>query len=615
MYLYNIIIIYLLIGLLVNYILGINFSTLSCGIFAWVGKDTKFFRRDLFNILGMYNDSRGGDGCGIYYDNNWMKGIGTSAKYEKLIVDYNLHNELKLKTNPVIIGHDRKVSVGSISLDNVQPVVLVDENDNTSFVQAHNGTITNYRALATKYKVDIENGDSDSVVLSKLIDKVGWSILEEYEGSAALVIYNIENSNVLYAFHGRSKASEYAVMSNERPLAYITFPGKGTYISSDIAHLNNLSIPDKKIIPYEFKYNVLYRLEGDTITEELEVHREKLFPEKPKKHYNNYNGTMNGFRYGKRSPIDFHDNTYYITAIRYNGGIYELNGDIVNGVFVLDNWGYVTKSIKFDKNAHYEVGFVHGVMMKDRLAYEIMNKFVVDNKLEEPSDFYDVSNFSKFEVAKMLKKCAATPFWRYHESDNFIGFLKPAIFDKYHNYGGNYYFDGTYNFPLSRYEFKIRTGDIDYGKEDKYLLTLKEFLMSNIGKDLDFSQTEEDKLKLIQSTINGSEDTAKKEDNSTKDNSSNGVELPDECSKCNKWITNQHFCVNLCPVSRGYSDDYDDYQIELGKLALKDSFKTVEDAIDEAVDTYDSLAIDLKSEQISDAITDLKIVKTKLNIN
>ena len=149
---------------------------LACGIFAWVGKDIKYFRRDLFNILGMYNDSRGGDSCGVYFDNMWYKGIGTTAKYEKLIPEFDLHNTLKLKINPVIIGHDRKVSVGSNTLVNAQPVILVDKDQNIDYVHAHNGTIGNYEELAKKHNVILENNESDSIAIAKLIDLIGFDI-------------------------------------------------------------------------------------------------------------------------------------------------------------------------------------------------------------------------------------------------------------------------------------------------------------------------------------------------------------------------------------------------------------------------------------------------------
>lgn len=604
MYLYNILIFYLLIGVIVNYIFGINFSTLSCGIFAWVGKDTKFFRRDLFNILGMYNDSRGGDACGVYFDNNWYKGVGTSAKYEKLIVDYNLHNTLKLKQHPVIIGHDRKVSVGYLTIDNAQPVVLETEEQNICYVQAHNGTITNYRELAKRYNLTIEAGESDSIILAKLIDRVGWSILQEYEGSAALVMYNMEEPNVIYAFHGRSRATEHVALTDERPLAYITFPSKGTYISSDINHLGNLSMPSKKIVPYEFKYNVLYRLEGDSVVEMMEVDRTKINMPTPKKNYN----IGAPFKSNKKSPLDYFENISSTTNVRYNTGLYLIDDEPAHGVYQLDNWGYLSTKLPFNPNVHFEVCFIYGVMMKDRLSFEIMSKFIEDNNIKSYTEFYNLENFNRYQALEILKKHAATPFWRYTQTGTFVGYIKPAICNSYDKYGGSHYFDGTYIFPLSRFQMRINYGDIIEVKEEKYLLTLGEFLKGSSGKHLNFSETSDEKLKLIDETISGK--SKKESDTIAKDiANSYGYSLPPECETCNKWSTDYEYCSKKCPL---YETIGDDDNHEMAVTTIKSSFKEVEDAIDTAIDVYESLSIDLKDDKVEEIIDSLKETKIKL---
>lgn len=600
MYLYNIIILYLLIGVIVNYIIGINFSTLSCGIFAWVGKDTKFFRRDLFNILGMYNDSRGGDACGVYFDDNWYKGISTSAKYEKLIVDYNLHNTLKLKSHPVIIGHDRKVSVGYLTIANAQPVILEDSEQQICYVQAHNGTITNYRALANKYKVNIEVGESDSIILAKLIDAVGWTVLEEYEGSAALVMYNKEEPNVIYAFHGRSRVTEYATLADERPLAYITFPGRGTYISSELSHLSNLSIPEKKIVPYEFKYNILYRLEGDTVMEFMEIDRTKLNQPSPKKtHF------LNSGYNSKKTPIDYAEKTIYRTAIRYNAGLYVLNGEPANGLYTLDAWGYIIDKLPFNKALHFEVGFIHGVMMKSRMSYEIMKKLVDDNNIYDTEDFYDVSSFNKLALVNLLKIHSATPFWRYSETAAFVGYLTPEVCKVSGN--GSHYFHGSYAFPLSRFIMKMNYGDIIEVKEDKYMITLNEFTKSSIGQNVDFSKTDDDQLGKILELVH-----FKKKEEPKDTTNTYGYSLPLECETCNKWSTDYDFCARSCPI---YAKEDDSAEYDLALTSMKSSFKEVEDAIDTAIDTYESLSIDLKKDNVESVIDVLKETKNKLILN
>ena len=161
-----------------------------CGIFGWTGVNVKSFNSIKFNILGNYNDSRGGDSCGVYYDETCIKGIDKESKYKDLVYSKELHTKLKLK-NPLIIGHTRKASVGGVSITNIQPVILENKDSEMLYVQAHNGTISNYEELAEKYKIKIDAKESDSMVLAKLIYKEGFKVLREYEGSAALLIHSI----------------------------------------------------------------------------------------------------------------------------------------------------------------------------------------------------------------------------------------------------------------------------------------------------------------------------------------------------------------------------------------------------------------------------------------
>lgn len=622
MQLYNVILIYLLIGVSLNYIFKINFSVLSCGIFAWVGKDIKYFRRDLFNILGMYNDNRGGDACGLYYDDNWYKGIGNTAKYEKLIVENDLHNTLKLKKYPVIIGHDRKTSVGHDTIINAQPVVLVDFNtEELLLIQAHNGTISNYYSLAKKYNVELITGESDSIAIAKLIDTVGWKILAEYEGSGAFVINKKDEPNILYAFHGKSKVTEYATtLTEERPLAYLTFPGKGTYISSDINHLKNISIPKKEIIPCEFRHNVLYKLEGDSVTEFMDIDRTIIKPTPKSVSYssNSSNNTKNN---SSKSPIS-HGDDETKRAIRYYNGLFHINDAPAHGTYVIDAWGWPIGSVKFNQDKHFELSFIYGILMKDRMAYETLLKIVKDANIIDLYEFYNQKNWWELKLGEELKKYSLFPFWRYTLKDNFVGFLKPNHWSNVFKQSGYYFYDGLFKPILSRLEFRVYVGQINAVSEKGILYSLNDFIkVGDIDPIVyDFSQTSAKKLEKIKDIVYA------------EDEEKSSIVLPHnlkivkksrdkwnmvDCDTCRAWEDNPDLCKKCMEqyeldTESTVDKAYRQYEEDLGSTVMIDSFKLVLDAIDDAVDTYESLAINLKNDEIENVLNDFRNLQTKL---
>lgn len=625
-HLFNLILIYIFINVLCNYIFGNNFSILSCGIFAWVGKDIKYFRKDLFNILGLYNDSRGGDGCGIYFDDSWTKGSGVNSKYEKLIPTYDLHNTLKLKKYPVIIGHDRKTSVGTSIIENIQPTVIIDDTDAVVYVQAHNGTIGNYTELAKKYNIDLTTGESDSVAMAKLIQAVGFGVLSEYEGSGAFVMYFKETPNILFAFHGRSKLTEYGNETDERPLAYLTFPGKGTYISSDIDHLKNISCPSKNIIPVEFDHNVLYRLEGDSITEVNKIDRSKI---NMKKQSTIFHKAI------PKSPAAY-DCGIVGNGIRYSKGIYvDEKRKPVHGVHIISTWGYLMKGFKFNPHSNFELCFIYGILMRNREAYEKMLKLLSSYEIDCSSDFYDRSNWLGNDLVTVLKECSLLPFWRYDTVDSMIGYLKPNTYRDYYKYAGSYYFDGRFSPPLSRYSFTIYNGDINSYTTGNMITTISDFISSGVVSpdEYDFSHvTDED----LQDILKNLEKESIKKDNKVitlpvSDKNRKEIKPPSDfnCADCEVWRYNEHFCSDYClgiensdkdklaesnkafELAYAYQDD--ETNEAMGKEVMLDSFRNTCNAINDCIDTYDSLAVDLKDEDVTDVIDSLKEVSTKLN--
>ena len=184
-----------------------------CGIFGLISLDKrKQFNFSMFSTLGINNDSRGGDSCGIFIDGNSEYG---TTKDNKFFSDFFLDSELLKKTEEfnIALGHCRKASPGmGVSPEKAQPIVLrTAKSGETRFVMIHNGTITNYEDLAKKYIPDIDiKGFTDSQVMARIFYFKGYDCLSEYIGGSVFFIvdYRQPEPDVLM-FKGKSRTYDY----------------------------------------------------------------------------------------------------------------------------------------------------------------------------------------------------------------------------------------------------------------------------------------------------------------------------------------------------------------------------------------------------------------------
>lgn len=227
-----------------------------CGIFGIVSNKVIPFDRRMFCTLGINNDSRGGDSCGIFIDGLTEYGVND----EKYFINFMLKSKLleTVRRCKCAIGHDRKASVGVVSLETAQPVTFKNADGNIDFVVIHNGTIHNYLDLADKYIPDIDCSNmTDSQVMATIFYNAGYDCLSEYQGGAVFFIVDYREGEPRYfAWKGESKKTSYSKDNEdkeERPFFFTT--GRDSIIFSSISTYLYVISPD------------VWTLNGNTLTE------------------------------------------------------------------------------------------------------------------------------------------------------------------------------------------------------------------------------------------------------------------------------------------------------------------------------------------------------------
>lgn len=256
-----------------------------------------------FNVLGVANDVRGGDSCGYFIDGKYNYGHEQTKLYENF---FKTDEELKtITTAKIAIGHDRKASVGGVSLEKAQPVVITKEDDDNvvDFVLIHNGTINNHKELAKKYLKTNEKDDfSDSQIMAYIIYYHGFEVLQEYIGAGAFVMvdYRQDRENpTAYIFKGESMQSYSGKPQEERPL-YLAMKQNEIWFSSLKSPLELITWnKNYKII--DLKTNTLFTIKDGTIIDEMEYDRTKI------EWKSQYGSSVQIYRNGRYFNMDDYD--------------------------------------------------------------------------------------------------------------------------------------------------------------------------------------------------------------------------------------------------------------------------------------------------------------------
>lgn len=365
--LFNFILIFTIIYLINKY-LSIEY-TAACGLFAFIGSEPdKYYNKLNFNILGVFNDTRGGDGCGIITPGYFEK--VTTSKYSTLFKDAIIEKTIETPETIYhnIFGHTRKASVGGVSdvytqpftISKNHPLVIAKMHKNKDYTEyvkelpkhsivfsgVHNGTISNYIELAKEYGINASiEKKNDTQVLYEILYKEKYEILSKYIGAASLIFQNYYTDDV-YIFRGESSNyKEGTVNSEERPLWFWEVAPNNYYISSIKDSLRFIGATEEqvKIVPA----NTLFIFNKGKKIKEIPIDRSKAYQKentyiapvnnwrKNDSEYSNWNKPNVGFNYNNKNK-HYNNNDYsdYNKNDKDNTTIFLLNKSS------LKNWNY-----------------------------------------------------------------------------------------------------------------------------------------------------------------------------------------------------------------------------------------------------------------------------------
>jgi hypothetical protein len=482
----KIILILLIIHLLGIIIFKPKMNILSCGIFGWAGKSYKTFNKAKFDIQGLYNDSRGGDSCGVTTDGEIYYGLTGSKHYSDFLHKNGYESPLMI---PTVIGHTRKSSSGTVNTDNAHPFGFGDYEKSFEFVGVHNGTLHNQAVIAKQFDLNtsVEEKNNfgistwkrnkiDSEILLEIIYlNKNFKVLSDYIGGAALLFTNTLEPNVLYAFKGASRLDEYdkGVDLEERPLYYYKESKNSLYISSLQESLEAIGgVANENL--FSLNPNTVYKITDGNIdsAEKFEISRRNAHQRPATYKTTKYSAC--GYEWKSKRETEWEDLRdsskkesgvekiqeekeirIFKSPITFNKLRYHRNGHLINGICVwIKDYGFHLISQKLevaDKEASEMIGQAYD-MEYGFFAFEknmsvidenVIYPFTVENK-KVPGLFYfydgimletrldysavnqKVKNYNVWDLSEMSKH----PIIEINKSDTYHRLYNQIIFKR-----------------------------------------------------------------------------------------------------------------------------------------------------------------------------------------
>jgi len=528
------------------------------------------------------NDSRGGDACGRIFSSEVQHGVDKLKLYKDFITE--VENPIGLESTTVL-GHCRKASVGGRESIYAQPIILRKKDINMKAIRdtilkknikacadndiifsgIHNGTISNYRIIATNYGIPTEDHNDSKVILTALFYG-NYKVLLEYEGTAALVWHN-HLTDKTYIFKGESKYSKAStIISEERPLHFYQVTPGNIYISSEIEPLLMINGTLDSVFQFEPNYIHIFK-SGDCIGKEkysrvdcvqsnytyerdyVKYPAVKGYSKYPAEYYHKDLYDSYGYQEPKdkipksadlllldgglskirlfnklnqpnRIQAEKVSNEYsqYARRVIYNKSRYWMHSGLLHGTYIINQWGGIPTAHSLNTLTPKLYYFVEGIMMDGFKSYQealkLHDSFIIsintnpDTIVDKEIEFIErIAPNSKYPVSSLLNMTSEQDTGWYGSTNV-----------PYTYYSGSFtptFSDTTYTFDkgdlMSLYK-NVRGADKaihnDDDKEmcDLYLLQCKDpHVQANecllIGHDLIYKETDTNPLSPFQSII------------------------------------------------------------------------------------------------------------------
>lgn len=383
-----------------------------CGIFGIINKKRSKFDSTTFNVLGINNDSRGGDSCGIFIDGRYEYGVGKLKYFEDF---YKNSKVLKsTKECEIALGHDRKASIGTIDEKTAQPVVLRDKKGTVKFVVIHNGTIHNYKELAKKYIPEVKiDGLTDSQVMARIFYYKGYEVLDEYNGGAVFVIVDYRQPDpMILFFKGESRKYDYenSVVEEERPFYFIEDKKNGSLVFSSISRYLTALRPGTEVLTVSGNQLVHYSRKDGKLFLKRKVNRSKQCQAKPvvretyNYNYGKYGGYTSYYQKSNKSVTQEKKDTksdiistsfsqwnksYIISDPMSNKYFDPVDKKPLHGLQTISRYGRLIKDNETTSSLDsYDVWFFQGVALASKDRFKFLEHFKKKTKLTYVN-FYD----------------------------------------------------------------------------------------------------------------------------------------------------------------------------------------------------------------------------------
>ena len=350
-----------------------------CGIAGILNLKPRKLDYPTFTTMGILNDERGGDACGIFIDGEVDYGTAVDDRdFRNYFTKSTVLKEARKKNVSIALVHCRKASVGGVAPEKAQPVIIRDSKGDVRFVMIHNGTVHNYEDLAKKYIPDVKiTGLTDSQVLARIFYYKGYDCLSEYNGGAAFVTVDYRQPDPLVLmWRGASKKTDSSKEeTEERPLWFTYNKKKAELVFCSIPEVLKACRPDDTLwCPTENKL-VTFRWDDKKPGEaEVYVHasfpRDKCTQTKVYKTTTYYGGSYSGsYDWGRTSGCGVSSVLKQLEPnMDTNVYGFKTGSEVPHGKYSVSKYGYINSTYS---EAH-DIFFYQGVPLRDKRYFKFL---------------------------------------------------------------------------------------------------------------------------------------------------------------------------------------------------------------------------------------------------